>query len=54
MMMACIQLLSHFDPTTFSCLQMKEADDLEDEMEYIVQEFEAKNSRTLLHAVTFY
>lgn len=33
---------------------MKEADDLENEIEDIIQEFEAKNSRTVLHTVAFY
>jgi len=33
---------------------MKEASDVEDEMEEIIQEFEIKNSRTVLHTVSFY
>lgn len=34
--------------------QMREAGDLENEMEDIIQEFELKNKRTLLHTVAFY
>lgn len=37
-----------------NCFQMKRADDLEDELEEIIQEFELRNSRTLLHTVLFY
>lgn len=36
------------------CNMIKEADDIENEIEDIVQEFEIKNSRTLLHTVAFY
>ncbi len=35
-------------------VQMKEAADLEDEVEDIIQEFELKNGRTVLHTVSFY
>ena len=35
-------------------IQMKNADDLEDDMEAIIHDFEAKNNRTLLHSVHFY
>ena len=35
-------------------VQMKNADDLEDDMEAIIHDFEAKNNRTLLHSVHFY
>ncbi len=34
--------------------QMREASDVEDEIEDIIQLFEMKNSRTLLHTVLFY
>jgi hypothetical protein len=33
---------------------MKGSEDIEDELEEIIQEFELKNSRTLLHTVLFY
>ena len=33
---------------------MRDAEDLEDEIEEILQEFEVKNSRTILHTVLFY
>jgi len=34
--------------------QLKEADDLENEIGFIIQEFEVKHSRTLLHSLAFY
>jgi len=33
---------------------MRHVDDLEDDMEEIIHEFEAKKNRTLLHSVHFY
>jgi RNA polymerase II subunit A C-terminal domain phosphatase SSU72 len=36
------------------CHMMKDIDDLEDDMEGIIHDFEEKNNRTLLHCVHFY
>ena len=47
-------LATTFDQSNVACKQMKEADDIENEIEDIVQEFEIKNARTLLHTVAFY
>ena len=33
---------------------MEEVDDLEDDMEGIIHDFEDENNRTLLHSVHFY
>ena len=45
-------LMNHCD--LLNALQMRSSEDVEDELEEIIQEFELKNSRTLLHTTLFY